>query len=101
MQGRFEARLRPGIEAGGGVDECLKPCATVICLRGRTGRVEARELGGEQVAPVDEVIELLVATWNRRRVAADLLVQAPPLIVEQGPDSLPDVAAAINRFGHG
>ena len=44
-----------------------------------TERVESRELRGEEVAAGDQVVELVVATGDRRVVGADLLDYQLPL----------------------
>src|SRR5437870_4925006 len=73
-RGGFEPEPGTVVEIVHRVDELLDPSSSVRCNCTRPfGSVESRQLLEEVFAPLEQVVELLIAARNRRRIGADLL----------------------------
>src|SRR5206468_6680255 len=100
-RGGFEPQSGTVVEIVHRVDELLDPSGNVLCNCTRPfGIVESRQLLKQAFAPLEQVVELLIAARNRRRIGADLLEYPISLAPEAGPDRVPCRALPIQRCIH-
>src|SRR5438552_7919622 len=101
-RGGFESQPGTVVEIVHRVDELLDPSSNVLCNCTRPfGIVESRQLLKQAFAPLEQVVELLIAARNRRRIGADLLEYPISLAPEAGPDRVPCGELPIQRCIHG